>query len=97
MSSSQITGSASSYARKYALNGLFCIDDVKDADTRDNSKIEKAKIPEVKIKALLARCESEGVEPKKILELYKVNSLADLTEKQFLNINVHWNKIKEGK
>lgn len=30
--SSQLTGSASSYARKYALNGLFCIDDVKDAD-----------------------------------------------------------------
>lgn len=29
---SQITGSASSYARKYALNGLFCIDDNKDAD-----------------------------------------------------------------
>lgn len=29
---SQITGSASSYARKYALNGLFCIDDTKDAD-----------------------------------------------------------------
>lgn len=30
---SQITGTASSYARKYALNGLFCIDDTKDADT----------------------------------------------------------------
>lgn len=37
MDVSQITGSASSYARKYALNGLFCIDDTKDADTRDNS------------------------------------------------------------
>lgn len=36
MDSSQITGSASSYARKYALNGLFCIDDTKDADTMDN-------------------------------------------------------------
>ena len=34
---SQITGMASSYARKYALNGLFCIDDTKDADTMDNS------------------------------------------------------------
>lgn len=33
MDSSQITGSASSYARKYALNGLFLIDDTKDADT----------------------------------------------------------------
>lgn len=30
---SQITGAASSYARKYALNGLFCIDDNKDADS----------------------------------------------------------------
>ena len=99
MSSSQITGSASSYARKYALNGLFCIDDVKDADTRDNRKKgeENKKIPEVKIKALLARCESENVEPKRILTLYKVSSLADLTEKQFLNINTHWKKIKEGK
>ena len=40
MDDAQITGSASSYARKYALNGLFCIDDVKDADTGDNSEPE---------------------------------------------------------
>ena len=33
MDDSQITGMASSYARKYAVNGLFCIDDTKDADT----------------------------------------------------------------
>lgn len=33
MDDSQVTGTASSYARKYALNGLFCIDDTKDADT----------------------------------------------------------------
>ena len=32
MDDSQITGTASSYARKYALNGLFCLDDVQDAD-----------------------------------------------------------------
>ena len=37
MDASQITGTCSSYARKYALNGLFCIDDTKDADTMDNS------------------------------------------------------------
>ena len=37
MSETQITGSASSYARKYALNGLFAIDDNKDDDTRDNT------------------------------------------------------------
>ncbi|KRN31125.1 ERF family protein [Liquorilactobacillus mali] len=33
---SQITGTASSYARKYALNGLFLIDDTKDADTDEH-------------------------------------------------------------
>lgn len=33
MDASQVTGSSSSYARKYALNGLFCIDDNKDPDT----------------------------------------------------------------
>lgn len=35
MDESQITGTASSYARKYALNGLFLIDDTKDADTEE--------------------------------------------------------------
>ena len=33
MDDAQVTGSTSSYARKYALNGLFCIDDAKDPDT----------------------------------------------------------------
>lgn len=39
MDESQITGACSSYARKYALNGLFCIDDARDADaTNDHGK-----------------------------------------------------------
>lgn len=38
MDDSQITGSASSYARKYALNGLLLIDDNKDADSQDSSE-----------------------------------------------------------
>ena len=37
MRSAQITGSASSYARKYALSGMYLIDDTKDDDTKDNS------------------------------------------------------------
>lgn len=41
MDMSQVTGSTSSYSRKYALNGLLCIDDSKDADTQDNIKIKK--------------------------------------------------------
>lgn len=46
MDGSQITGASSSYARKYALNGLFLIDDVKDSDTTNKGSeitLEKAK------------------------------------------------------
>lgn len=42
MDGSQMTGSASSYARKYALNGLFAIDDTKDADTDEYTKAQEA-------------------------------------------------------
>lgn len=42
MDASQVTGATSSYARKYALNGLFCIDDTKDADTDAYQKQNKA-------------------------------------------------------
>ena len=43
MDLSQITGATSSYARKYALNGLFCIDDNQDADTREKPEAKKPK------------------------------------------------------
>lgn len=42
MDESQITGTASSYARKYALNGLYLIDDTKDADTDEYDKQSKS-------------------------------------------------------
>ena len=42
MDTAQITGSASSCARKYALNGLFAIDDARDPDTQDNRVKSKA-------------------------------------------------------
>jgi len=42
MDAAQITGSASSYARKYALNGLFAIDDTKDSDATNKHEIEEA-------------------------------------------------------
>lgn len=42
MDGAQITGSASSYARKYALNGMFCIDDVKDSDFTNTGQTKQA-------------------------------------------------------
>lgn len=44
MDAPQMTGTASSYARKYALNGLFCIDDTKDADTNEYRTENNARV-----------------------------------------------------
>lgn len=49
MDDAQITGSASSYARKYALNGLFAIDDTKDPDGHDNTNYVSTPTKEVKV------------------------------------------------
>jgi hypothetical protein len=55
MDAAQITGSASSYARKYALNGLFAIDDTKDADATNDHKDE---VGEVKRMELITKLET---------------------------------------
>ncbi len=60
----------------------------------EQKKIENSFISEVKVKALETRCQKEGVEVSKILALYKVSSLAELTEIKYANINEHWEKIK---
>jgi hypothetical protein len=62
MDDSQITGTASSYARKYALNGLLAIDDTKDADTDEDTAKRNAPDPkpalqiEEAVKAALHAC-----------------------------------------
>ena len=55
MNDAQITGSSSSYARKYALNGLFAIDDTKDADTDEhhNKTTVKPKLKDDQFKKTL--------------------------------------------
>lgn len=64
MDGSQITGTASSYARKYALNGLFCIDDTKDADTDEHAKQtgQEPKITAAQIKTLKKIAADQGKE-----------------------------------
>ena len=55
MDGSQVTGSSSSYARKYALNGMFAIDDTKDSDfTNTTVKGDNSALSEAQIKRLLA-------------------------------------------
>lgn len=76
MDSSQVTGSTSSYARKYALNGLLCIDDTKDSDTDEEKKImlnndkkEKEETEEMKkeiIKELVLLVKKHNIEGEKV-------------------------------
>lgn len=77
MSPSQITGSASSYARKYALNGLFLIDDAKDDDTKEAPKPTKTPYQSAQdaIKATKNQAELEKVAT-------RVKTSTTFTEKQ---------------
>lgn len=58
--------------------------------------VKKQKIGDVKVAALVAACKDRGIEIEKIMRLYKVASLADLSEAQFANINANWEKIKKA-
>lgn len=107
MDDSQITGTASSYARKYALNGLFLLDDTKDADSDEYKQtidakneienVENAKINSVKVKVIEDVLKQKNIPIENILKPYKVKKLADLTEKQFSHINMHWKEVAEWK
>lgn len=105
MEESQVTGSTSSYARKYALNGLFCIDDVKDADTRDNREEDQKKRDEVakqtidstKAESLRNRCKKMDVNVEKLCQMYGVKAFEELTEEQLYKINGQLNKAEKEK
>jgi len=83
MDESQITGTASSYARKYALNGLFNIDDTKDADT-DEFHEQTNKAPSLStLKSKLKMCELDTDDLlQQTLKPYKVKELKDLNDEQ---------------
>lgn len=96
MDSSQVTGAASSYARKYALNGLFCIDDNKDSDSTNTGEKEKASGKKVESPKETEMISSENVmsikniigkyPEAKLLEQiktrFKVNDIKSLTKEK---------------
>lgn len=99
MDGSQITGASSSYARKYALNGLFCIDDTKDSDTTngipDQQNNQQRQQPanaapqlmtEQHYNILIRACgnaQMDGSAEEFWKERYRVASLADIPDSQF--------------
>ena len=87
MDESQITGAASSYARKYALNGLFAIDDTKDADTQDNRPQANAqpvkRITEAQEGDIEALLKETGTDKAKFLGWLKVNGVGEILAKDY--------------
>lgn len=75
MDGSQITGTASSYARKYALNGLFLIDDTKDADTDEYKKQNEKMITKDQIKKLNELVDDIDA----MLNYYKLSKIEEMT------------------
>lgn len=80
MDSSQVTGATSSYARKYALNGLLCIDDTKDTDSEEYQKTSTKKellIQDIQKNNILEKFTPDEI--KKYLEEVNKSKLSELT------------------
>lgn len=91
MDGSQITGASSSYARKYALAGLFCIDNEKDSDaTNEQKKDEEAYPSRAKMLECARKHYPDGSEQlKALLDTWKVSSLEYATNARLKDI---WDK-----
>lgn len=89
MDESQITGATSSYARKYALNALLCIDDTKDADTMDSSKkpVQQTQETVYNWQTLKARAIQGGISEDDLVhyvtETLKVKKPSELTQEHY--------------
>ena len=106
MDDSQITGAASSYARKYAANGLFAIDDTEDADSMDNrpETLINGKLPKaghitvdqnVKLERLSRDPKFKGADmQKQVKEFINSNPTTEEADAKILKLNTI---IKEGK
>ena len=83
MDGSQITGASSSYARKYALNGQFCIDDNKDSDSTNTHEIVKSSdtnLSTAQIKRLYTLAKIAGYDKAKIEQMISTKYKKDIKE-----------------
>ena len=104
MDESQITGTASSYARKYALNGLFLLDDTKDADTDEyhnqtyqQANENKTTVTSEQVGKLKLEMIRTGATEQYICEYYKLNKLIDMTQEQYVNAMGMFKKTPDKK
>ncbi|MEQ7026344.1 ERF family protein [Enterococcus gallinarum] len=92
MDESQITGTASSYARKYAMNGLYQIDDTKDADSDEYTEQVKQATPKPITKTQQQALQKRSDEIAELAKLESKNFFDQITEKK-IGYSVDINKI----
>lgn len=101
MDASQVTGATSSYARKYALNGLLAIDDTKDADTMDNSKKQVQQTQETVYNwnSLKTRAVQGGISKEELVhyvtETFKVSKPSELKQEHYQQA-FNWVNVKRS-
>jgi hypothetical protein len=95
MDASQVVGCASSYARKYALNALFLLDDSKlePAPDPDRTPLEKENIGDIEAKILRDRCGGDKDLEKFILGGLGVKKWEELTYEVYQQTVENWDKI----
>jgi hypothetical protein len=86
---SQATGAASSYARKYALNGLFLLDDSKDPDA---TSIGQQKIGKMIATSLRDRCKGDEDLEKFLLKAMGIKKWDELINDHYYVLNSNWDK-----
>lgn len=98
MDASQVTGATSSYARKYALNGLLCIDDTKDADTMNNAKQDTQETV-YNWNTLKARATQGGISETDLKhylkETLKVNAVSEMKQEHYQQA-FNWVNVKRA-
>lgn len=82
MDDSQITGATSSYARKYCLNGLFCIDDNKDADSMA-PETQTVKVTEVQAKELSELISKSGTDLAAFLKYAQADKVENIAHDRY--------------
>ena len=92
MDESQITGTASSYARKYAMNGLYQIDDTKDADSDEYTEQVKQATPKPITETQQQALQKRSDEIAELAKLESKNFFDQITEKK-IGYSVDINKI----
>ena len=111
MDGSQVTGASSSYARKYALNGMYAIDDTKDSDatngTKEENNVTVNKTNEIKalsdaqVKRLYTIASKKGFTAADvkthISKKYNKVSVSDLTKKEYDEAVAGYEKLEDKK